>query len=89
MLIREHNLKILPYYFKAVTQGIKKAELRRSDRDFQAGDILILAEWEDLYTGREVNALITHVADVSEYAQGYVLLSFELMAPLSEAGGAK
>ena len=48
-----HDLKIGPNYFDAVSDGRKKFELRRNDRDFKAGDRLMLREWvASEYTGR-------------------------------------
>ncbi|EAA9058603.1 DUF3850 domain-containing protein [Salmonella enterica] len=41
---KTHKLKILPEYFDPVAAGLKRAELRRSDRDFQFGDVLELCE---------------------------------------------
>lgn len=39
---REHILKCWPEYFDAIKAGIKPFEVRRDDRGFQRGDILIL-----------------------------------------------
>lgn len=39
-----HDLKILPRYFDAVEDGSKPFEVRRNDRDYQVGDILLLRE---------------------------------------------
>ncbi|WP_368669890.1 DUF3850 domain-containing protein [Escherichia coli] len=82
-----HKLKILPKYFAAVCAGIKRAELRKNDRDYRAGDVLILEEalpGSDM-TGKSVCVRITHVADVSDYAPGYVLLSIaQVWIPCSE-----
>lgn len=72
-----HTLKVLPKYFAAVCAGTKRAELRRNDRDYQVGDVLQLVETlpDTDMTGKSVCVRITHVADVSDYAPGYVLLS--------------
>lgn len=37
-----HYLKIKPEYYKDVECGLKTFELRKNDRDFQVGDILML-----------------------------------------------
>ncbi|OCJ43517.1 hypothetical protein A6U95_20370 [Serratia sp. 14-2641] len=74
-----HELKILPEFFNAVISGHKKAEIRKADRLFSAGDELWLREWtvKNGYTGRDVYRVITHVADLMGYAPGYVMLSIE------------
>ena len=75
-----HNLKILPEHFIPVTEGKKLAELRLNDRSFQAGDYLHLKEFQrGLYTGSECMAEVIHVADVSSYLEGFVLLSINLV----------
>lgn len=40
-----HELKILPQYFNEVKYKKKSFELRKNDRDFKVGDILILKEF--------------------------------------------
>ncbi|GJK95303.1 MULTISPECIES: DUF3850 domain-containing protein [Klebsiella] len=82
-LIREsitRELKIYPEFFSAVCTGVKRAELRRNDRDYRVGDTLHLLETlrgSCHSTGEFINATITHIADVGEWMPGYVLLSIE------------
>jgi hypothetical protein len=40
-----HELKTIEPYFSAVFDGRKTFELRRDDRGFEAGDVLVLREW--------------------------------------------
>ena len=70
-----HELKILPQHFTPVLDEIKTAELRKNDRNFAAGDTLILMEWNGDYTGDGCERVVTHVADVGDYLPGYVLMS--------------
>ncbi|ENU0748677.1 DUF3850 domain-containing protein [Salmonella enterica] len=79
-----HNLKIWPEYFSAVRDGLKRAELRWNDREYQAGDILDLCEWdpnEEAFTGDFISVAITHVAELGQWMPGYVLLSVAPPAP--------
>lgn len=79
-----HNLKIWPEYFAAVRDGLKRAELRWNDREYQAGDILDLCEWdpnEEAFTGDFISVTVTHVAELGQWMPGYVLLSFAPPAP--------
>ena len=75
-----HDLKCWPDYFDAIAAGLKTAELRKNDRDFKVGDTLVLLEWRPTtfeYTGRSVKTKIRHIANVSIWAPGYVLMSIE------------
>lgn len=49
-----HELKIYPKYFQETIEGNKPFEIRKNDRHFQVGDVLLLKEWDNIkYTGRE------------------------------------
>lgn len=74
---RAHELKILPQYFNSVIRGDKRAELRKNDRDYQVGDVLILREWTEAhgYSGMVTAHIISDVCDVGFIAEGYVMLS--------------
>lgn len=42
-----HELKLDDEYFNDVRDGIKTFEIRKNDRDFQAGDLLALSRYKD------------------------------------------
>ncbi len=44
--MKTHDLKVQPQYFEAIKDKRKPFEIRRNDRDYQVGDILLLHEWE-------------------------------------------
>lgn len=75
-----HELKILPQYFQAVWDGTKNFELRKNDRDYKVGDILILREYNNgEYTGSFLKVIVTYILkDCPEYGldKEYCILSF-------------
>lgn len=75
--MKDHDLKILPEHFVPVAKNLKKAELRKNDRDFCVWDTLTLREFDGGYTGNAVRRKIIHIADVGSYLPGYVLLSMK------------
>ncbi|WP_294174120.1 DUF3850 domain-containing protein [uncultured Clostridium sp.] len=72
-----HELKIFPQFFEKVLDGSKTFELRKDDRGFEVGDILILKEFrqglidctqgepivleEKGYTGRAIEKEISYI----------------------------
>ena len=79
----QHELKILPQYFEAVVSGKKKFELRKNDRDYKVGDILMLREWDKDYTGNFVKVKVEYILqDCPEYGlqNGYCILSFDRLS---------
>lgn len=74
-----HELKILPCFFEEVCNREKQYELRRNDRDFRAGDMLRLNEFQnEKYTGMSILVSITHVLHGFEGLQsGFVILGIE------------
>jgi hypothetical protein len=76
----EHELKCWPEAFVSVCAGTKTAEFRRDDRGFEAGDILVLREWEPAssnYTGRAVRKTISHITRGPRWGlpDGFAMLS--------------
>lgn len=59
---RVHDLKIWPEFLEPIIDGTKRVELRRNDRDYRAGDQLILREFHvGQLTGRAIRVDVTHV----------------------------
>ena len=68
--IKEHRVKIFPSYFEAQVNNSKNFEIRKNDRNYQVGDLLLLEEYDpttENYTGREVMTTF-------KQAPGYVVL---------------
>lgn len=76
----KHSLKILPKYFNEVQAKRKNFELRLNDRDFKAGDIFVLREFDNgAYTGRYFIGSISYVLkNCEEYGlkDGYCIFGF-------------
>ena len=77
-----HYLKIKPEYYKDVECGLKTFELRKNDRNFQVGDILMLIKLDD--NGNETDQ-VTRVKvnyilkDCPQYGlkEGYAILGID------------
>lgn len=80
-----HELKTWIEYFRLVASGDKTFELRKNDRNFNAGDELLLQEYDkgtDKYTGRILRRRITYVLQGEEaenfgLKMGYCIMSLE------------
>ena len=83
---KTHALKTWPYYFQVSWDGRKDWEIRRNDRGFAVGDIVILEEYDQIkheYLGRQIAANVLEViADAPGLQEGYVILSLEVIAKL-------
>ena len=79
-MTKVHELKVLPDYFLAVSEGKKTFELRKDDRGFEAGDLLLLREWDgEKYSGRSVNCKVTYILKGFQGLEtDYVILSIVL-----------
>lgn len=76
---KTHELKILPQYYAAVAIGTKTFEIRKNDRDYQTGDIVILKEYDYTtkeYTGNELSFKVGFVTDY-EQTDNYVVFSIQ------------
>ena len=73
--------KILPEYYMSVRRREKTFELRKDDSDYQAGDILVLREWDGTqYTGKKLTREITYILrNVPGYGlqEGYCILAIQ------------
>lgn len=82
--MRIHDLKIQTRHFLDVVAGVKKAEIRKHDRDFKAGDFLQLNEIDNQGnpTGEGVRVRITHIVPGGAYGidAEHSVLSIELIA---------
>lgn len=79
----DHNLKILPEYYIAVSDGSKTFEIRKNDRDFHLGDIVMLQEYDESgFRGRNILVEIVYITDF-EQKDNYVVLGIRTIFQVS------
>lgn len=76
-----HELKINPKFFDDIVYHGKSFEVRKNDRNFKRGDMLVLKNWtkENGYTGEiilcYVGYVLTHKDFPEGISDGYAILS--------------
>jgi len=75
-----HELKTWPTYFRISKEGHKHFEVRRYDRDFRPGQVILLREWDpskEEYTGRELERRISWLLTGGKLGieEGYCILA--------------
>jgi hypothetical protein len=64
--MRVHALKSWPAYFDAVANGRKMFEIRKNDRDYKVGDVLMLRKFDPttgLYLPPRIVVVVTYVTE--------------------------
>lgn len=81
-----HELKTVQPFFEEVWKDNKNFEIRKNDRDFQVGDLLILKEYDpatNSYSGREVKAEVSYILNHQDFPEGlqegYCCLAMEFI----------
>lgn len=72
----DHDLKAWPEYFVAVSDGRKTFEIRKNDRGFKVGDILMLREYipsSDEYTGCYILVKVTYITAFDQVNNNVVM----------------
>lgn len=73
-----HELKTDPEPFKDIFEGRKKATIRKLDRDFKVGDVLIFKRTSNgEETGERLITTITHIQKGYGLPDEYGVLSFQ------------
>jgi len=77
----EHELKCWPEYFAKVDDGSKTFEVRKDDRGYKQGDILVLREWDPVfarYSGRSIHKRVTFILRGGSFGieAGHVVMAF-------------
>lgn len=68
-----HELKIKPKIFQDIINGIKNFEIRKNDRMFRVGDILVLSEFDymdNTYTGNQIQVRVDNILTHEDFPDG-------------------
>jgi len=74
-----HELKIWPEFFE-IDLTVKPFEIRKNDRNYKTGDILVLKEWnqdKEAYTGRTKTVFVTCVFSLIGLQFGWVCMGIK------------
>lgn len=74
-----HKLKTIQPYYDASESGLKTFEIRKNDRNFKLGDVLVLYEWTgSSATGRRHIKQVTFIlSDKPWLPEGYVCMALQ------------
>lgn len=80
--MKVHYLKTIQPYFEEIWMCRKTFELRKNDRGFEVGDVVVLMEYErakNQYSGNQIIGVITYILDKYHDAlnEPYVIFSFK------------
>lgn len=80
--MKKHDLKILTEFFDDVSLGNKTFEIRKNDRDFKKGDVLMLHEYNPKtgrYTGSRCDKYVRYIMHGGKFGieDGYCIMGIE------------
>lgn len=82
--MKTHNLKTWPKFFEETITEEKPFEYRAFDRDFEAGDLLILDEYDPeakRFTGSRATVTVLKIwGDLPGLPPGFVIMSIKLIS---------
>jgi hypothetical protein len=82
-----HKLKTWPQFYQDISDGVKTFELRKDDRGYMVGDVLILMEFDPnknggSYTGRALSRLVMYKLDAASFLgieKGYCVMGLGVL----------
>jgi hypothetical protein len=79
-----HKLKISPRFYNDIEVNGKRFEIRRDDRGYQVGDIMVLREIDNnTFTGRTIYALVTYIhrndVQTAFMSDGYIIMGIDII----------
>lgn len=87
---KRHVMKCWPEYFQEVWDKNKPFEIRKDDRNIQAGDTILLKEWDkdkERFTGRAIECLASYVIRNNKFCKpGYCTIGLRYMTNHDKGG---
>lgn len=88
----KHKVKSWSHFYDAIKEGRKLHDLRKMDREYNVGDILVLQRYDNIkgnYTGEELEVEVTYITSnktpcafsSSALDRDYAILSLKLLEP--------
>lgn len=79
------RLKTWPGPFAATRAGLKPWELRKNDRGYRVGDLLVQEEWDpatEAYTGKTTGGIVTFILEGGQFGlpADHVIMTLDLGA---------
>ncbi len=82
-----HELKCWPQYFGPVRDGRKTFEIRKNDRGYQTGDVLLLHEYDPerntpdsmKYTGNQLLVEVTYILPVRGMPEPWCVMAIKIV----------
>jgi hypothetical protein len=85
-----HEVKSWLHFYEAIKAGKKMHDLRKDDRNYKVGDIVVLKEYDNIcgfYTGEQIEAEITYITNrtvpcafsSAVLESGYCILSLKVI----------
>ncbi|AND75641.1 ASCH domain protein [Nostoc phage A1] len=76
-----HELKTVNPWFTDIIEGRRDFDVRKNDRGYSVGDLLVLREWTGSnYTARKVEKVVKYILRGEDFSEGvkpgYVVLGF-------------
>lgn len=80
-----HHIKCYNYFFNLIASGLKTSEVRKNDRDYKVGDIIILQDYyssAEFISGRTIMIEATHILNGGQFGilPEYCVISFKIIS---------
>lgn len=80
-----HHIKCLPEFFERSKAGLKNYEIRKNDRDYKVGDILVLEAYDlnkNIFLGEKLERKVEYILPGGQFGidPEYVILELGIIS---------